>query len=258
MNRSGMKRMTKYYYLEHEDAYEQIEREGKSGWDELHGGTGFIDFSSRDFLIWALDTLQLSPAETNVLEYGCGTGPGACFLASRGYAVDAIDLVPRAIRLARRLAAERGLTIRFAVQDICALATVPPLKRYDLIVDSYCLQSIVLDEDRRKLFAAVRARLKPGGRYLISTAMFEVDRRYDDAIHDEQTGVVYSRLDEVASQHREVEGTVQIAGIWCLPHRRHLKPSELATELQSAGFHVLWQGGQYGGDVICSLRRSDL
>jgi hypothetical protein len=80
-----MKWMTKYCYLEHEDAYEQIEREGKSGWDELHGGTGFIDFSSRDFL-----------------------------------------------------------------------------------------------------------------------------------------------------------------------NRRHLKPIELATELQSAGFHVLWQGGQYGGDVICT------
>jgi methylase of polypeptide subunit release factors len=107
--------VTKYYYLDHENAYEQIEREGKSGWDELHGGTGFEDFSSRDFLGWALDSLQLPPAETNVLEYGCGTGPGARFLAPRGYAVDAIDLIPRATGLARHFAAKRGLTIHFAV-----------------------------------------------------------------------------------------------------------------------------------------------
>src|SRR5207248_753531 len=132
--------------------------------------------SSRAFLGWALDTLQLPPLETRVLEYGCGTGPGACFLAGRGYVVEAIDLIPRAITLARRFAAERGLTIDFAVQDICALAAAPPRQRYDLIVDSYCLQSIVLDEDRRKLFAAVRARLEPAGHYLISTAMFEPER----------------------------------------------------------------------------------
>jgi hypothetical protein len=121
-------------------------------------------------------------------------------------------------------------------------------------VDSYCLQSIVLDEDRRKLIAAVRARLKTDGHYLISTAMFEADRRYDDAIYDEQTGIVYSRLDEVARQYREVEGLVQIAGASYVPHRRHLKPAALAAELQRADFRILCQGGQFGGDVICTRK----
>lgn len=82
--------------------------------------------------------------------------------------------------------------------------------------------------------------------------MLHVDRGYDDAIYDEQTGAVYIRLDDVASQNREVEGAVQIAGTWYLPHRRHLKPAALAAELQCAGFRVVWQGGQYGGDVICT------
>ena len=31
------------------------------------------------------------------------------------------------------------------------------------MVDTYCLQSIVTDADRAHLFAAVRARLEPGG-----------------------------------------------------------------------------------------------
>jgi SAM-dependent methyltransferase len=242
--------MKKYYYPEHADAYRQIERAGKSAWGELHGGSGFEGFPSRDFLARALETLQLPPAETAVLEYGCGTGPGACLIAARGYRVDAIDLIPRAIKLARRFAAERGLTINFRVQDICLLADVPPRKRYGLVVDSYCLQSVVLDEDRTKLFAAVRARLAPGGSYLISTAMYEPDRRYDEP-YDGQTGIVYSRLAGAARRYHRVDGARSIGGSWHVPHRRHLKPEALAAELRRAGFRVLWQGGRHGGDVIC-------
>ena len=115
---------------------------------------------------------------------------------------------------------------------------MPPSKSYDLIVDSYCLQSIVLDEDRRRLFAAVRARLKPTGRYLISTAMYDPARDYaSDGRRDEATGIVHA----------------QDEGAW-VPHRRHLTPDALARELDQAGFQLIWQGGQLGGDVMCALR----
>ncbi|HEY3190404.1 MAG TPA: class I SAM-dependent methyltransferase [Solirubrobacteraceae bacterium] len=248
--------MGTYYYPEHEQAYARIEREGKTGWDELHGGTGFDDFSSRDFLERALEMLRPPPAETDVLEYGCGTGPGACFLAARGFRVDAIDLIPRAIALARRLAAERGLAVDFAIRDVCALADERPEKRYGLIVDSYCLQSVVLDADRARLFAAVRARLKPTGRYLISTAMHDPARRYDvEDVHDERTGCVWSRLGGEAERHRDVAGARRIGGVWHLPNRRHLRPAALRAELAGAGFEVLWQGGHLGGEVICAHAR---
>ena len=247
--------MGKYFYPEHEEAYARIEREGKSGWDELHGGTGFDDFSSRAFLEQALPTLGLRPGGTDVLEYGCGTGPGACFLAARGYRVDAVDLIPRAIELARRFAAKRGLAIEFRVQDMCALADEPPAKRYDLVVDSYCLQSIVTDADRARLFAAVRARVKPGGRYLISTAMYDPERRYEEGedIYDEATGVVLCALEGAAERHRDAEGAVQVGGRCYLLHRRHLKPEALRAELARNGFAVLWQGDRLGGDVICAV-----
>jgi SAM-dependent methyltransferase len=241
----------RYYYPEHEAAYLRIEREGLATWGDLHGGAGFDDFASRDFLERALDVLDLAPAQTRVLEYGCGTGPAACFLAGRGYAVDAIDLIPRAIRLARRFARARGLTVNFRVQDICALADAPPRKHYGLIMDSYCLQSIVLDEDRARLFAAVRNRLTPNGHYLIATAMFEPDRSYDGARYEEETGVVYTPLGGEAGAAPDVDGAVLIGSSWYLPHRRHLKPAALAQELEGAGFRVLHQGGPFGGDVIC-------
>jgi SAM-dependent methyltransferase len=241
----------KYYWEEHEYGYRRAEREGLAGWNELHGGRGFENFSSRAFLEQALPVLDLpaSPAETDVLEYGCGTGPGACFLAARGFRVDAVDLSPTAIKLARRCAAARGLTIRFEVQDVCEVANRPPAKRYDVIVDSYCLQSVVTDEDRARLYAFVRARLKPTGYYLISTAMFDPDRAYEDHDHyDQESGVVYDR---VCGDPDRYEGAVPIDGTWWLPNRRHLTPPALRRELEGAGFRVLWQGGRLGGDVLC-------
>lgn len=242
----------KYYYPEHESAYRQIEYEGKTAWDELHGSTGFDHFAGRNFLERALAELRLPPAQTDVWEYGCGTGPASCFLAERGFAVDACDVVPQAISLARRISSRRGLKVNFQVQDICALADVPSHKRYDLVVDSYCLQSIVLDEDRVKLFAAVRARLKTDGFYVISTAMYEPDRHYGEGLFDEQSGVVYSRLGGGADRFQDIDGAVLIGESWYLPHRRHLKADALARELERAGFRLLYQGGPCGGEIICT------
>ena len=71
----------------------------------------------------------------------------ATFLAARGFVVDAIDISPTAIALARRFAAERGLTISFAVGDIARLE--PTDATYDLVVDNYCLQHLVPDDERR-------------------------------------------------------------------------------------------------------------
>ena len=54
--------------------------------------------------------------------------------------------------MAKRIAAGRGQDIHFEVGDVCEL----PLdgKQYDLIVDSYCLQCIVFDTERERLFSA--------------------------------------------------------------------------------------------------------
>ena len=102
-----------------------------------------------------------STSHPRALEYGCGTGPGACFLACNGYDVEGIDQDATAIKLACQQAETRQLDIRFSVRDICELTCAHP--RYDLIVDSYCLQSIVLDRDRQRLFEVVKSQLLPGG-----------------------------------------------------------------------------------------------
>ncbi len=52
-----------------------------------------------------------------VLDVGCGTGEHALLAAARDLTAVGIDLSPKAIEIARRKAAERGLPARFAVHD---------------------------------------------------------------------------------------------------------------------------------------------
>ncbi|MEV4264403.1 class I SAM-dependent methyltransferase [Kribbella sp. NPDC049584] len=230
----------RYYYAEHQAAYQRLVHEGLTQWSDLFGETDEYDvFPNRPFLEHALTRLKL-PAEPDVLEYGCGTGPAACFLAARGFRVDAIDLIPHAIAMARRFARERGVDVNFRVQDVCVMGAGG--KQYDVVLDSYCLQSIVMDADRANLLAAVRDRLKSSGYYVLSTAMYDPDRVYDNEFrYDATSGICYQAAGPA-------EDAIQLDGTWYLPHRRHLQPAALRAELETAGLCVI---SQDGGDVIC-------
>ena len=104
----------KYYYREHLSGYQRVEREGKNSWGEIQGPPdGFERFSSRPFLEQLLPQLEFDSKLPLALELGCGTGPGACFLAERGFRVHAVDLIPTAIDIARRIAVERNLDIHY-------------------------------------------------------------------------------------------------------------------------------------------------
>lgn len=242
----------KYSYDEHERSYQRIEREGLTTWNQLHGAESFEEFPNRPFLESVLPQLALpSPDEADVLEYGCGTGQVACFLAERGYRVRAIDLSPTAIALARRFATERGLRIEFEVQDVCALAQESPGRRYDLIADSFCLQSIVTDRDRADLLTAIRDRLRPSGFYLISTAMYDGRTYGPEERYDPVSGICELMTPAPADRRATRDSDVCRDGVWYRPHRRHLKPAALREELGRGGFTVIWQGGDFGGDVVC-------
>ena len=255
-------------YRQHLRGYEQIRAAGKTAWAEIHGRSGFEDFASHDFLEAVLSKLRFAKGHPTALELGCGTGPGACLLAQRGFRVDGIDLIPIAIEIARQQARERSLDISYQVMDVVELPHAG--KAYDMIVDSYCLQGIVTDEDREKVFSAVRARLKPDGYYLVSTAMFHEDQLSEDRLVDAEAGIVYNRYggDMLINTQTDIvyvilednsddyEDAIRISGTWHLPHRRHRKPPALRAELEAAGFKVLHQSGEEGGNAICVVKGS--
>ena len=255
----------KYYFREHIDGYARVKAGGQRAWHTIHGGKAFDDFCSRPFLEYALSRLEFAEARPQALEIGCGTGPGACFLAARGFQVDAIDLIPAAIEIAKEVAAERGLDINYQVMDVCELPVEGD--QYDLIVDSYCLQAIVFDEERARVFAAVRERLRPEGYYLVSTAMFDQARFGEETVTDEWTGVVYHRYGErglidpktgiayieLDDPPEQYDPCAEIAGVWYLPSRRHHRPEAMKVELEAAGFTVIYQDEEYGEHLICRL-----
>lgn len=245
-----------YYQDEHESAYRTIEQLGLTQWNDLfdQGSVWSYDnFQNRSFLEHVIQQLDLmAESAPDVFEYGCGTGPAACFLAARGFHVDAIDLIPEAIAIARRMAEERGVRVNFRVADICALASEPASRHYDLVVDSYCLQSIVTDEDRAAIFSAVRTRLKPTGHYLISTAMHGPGRTYEPGTYDASTGICFREVPAGTA----VEHVREINGRWYIPHRRHLSSDALLGELTAAGFQVLsLNRSDDGGNVVCRLNQ---
>lgn len=111
------------------------------------------------------------PAQSTVLDIGCGLGSSAVYLAALGHQVTAIDLSPSAIAKARQKAEQVGVTVEFLVGDALAM----PLKgrRFDFLYDRGCLQHI--SRERWPLYKREVLRLlKPRGRMALEVAQDQV------------------------------------------------------------------------------------
>lgn len=95
-----------------------------------------------------------------LLDAGCGTGEHTLLAAARGADATGVDVSHRAIDLARRKAAERGLDARFEIADALGLARRGWV--FDTVVDSGLFH--VFDEDERARYVtALAAVVRPGG-----------------------------------------------------------------------------------------------
>ena len=259
------------YHRENVARYREMTDRGVSAWAEAkYGGTDYADFSSRGFLEEAMPRLRFDRERPTALELGTGVGPGALFLAAHGFRMHAIDLIPEAIEQARLIASERGLDVRFEVMDVTRIPHDGPA--YDLIVDSYCLQGIVLDADREAVLRAVRGRLDPRGYYLLSTAMYDAARHRpdrqvvepgtgrvfdgydDDCLYDPDTDVCYWPYDGEA----EIDDAITVDGARFFPARRYRDGPRLRKEVESYGFEVLLQAGEWGENLVAVHRGSGI
>ena len=141
---------------------------------------------------------------------------------------------------------------------------------YDLIVDSYCLQGVVLDEDREAVFRAVKARLNVRGYYLLSSAVYDPARhRGDRQVVDRDTGRVFDRYDKGCLYERdtdlyyepyagdaEIDGAITVDGGWFFPFRRYRDGARLREEVEAYGFKVLYQPDEIGGNLVAVHRGS--
>ncbi|MBM9506560.1 class I SAM-dependent methyltransferase [Actinacidiphila acididurans] len=138
--------------------------DGAAYWDRFYADRSrpvpFFAAKPDENLAGYLDGGLIAPGRA--LDLGCGPGRNALFLASRGFAVDALDLSPAALAWAGDRAREAGLDVRFLCGDAFRLAGRELTGPYDLVVDSGCFHH--LPPHRRVSYLALLDRvLAPGG-----------------------------------------------------------------------------------------------
>jgi len=116
--------------------------------------------------------------DMDIFEFGCGTGGTAIAHAPHVRSVRAIDFSTRMLEMARRRATEAGAeNVVFEQGDITSIALEPG--RYDMVLG---LSILHLLKDRQAVIARVFDMLKPGGRFVSSTACLGDSMKWFGAI----------------------------------------------------------------------------
>ena len=126
-------------------------------WDQRYCTAEYI-FGTAPNLFLASQQAAFKPGD-RVLDVACGEGRNSVWLAQQGCEVVGTDVSPLALEKARRLAAERGVTVSWVEGDIRSWEWEPD--RFDAVVCVFI--QFAEPEQRARLFAGFRSTLKPGG-----------------------------------------------------------------------------------------------
>jgi SAM-dependent methyltransferase len=115
-----------------------------------------------ELLVRLVESGRIPPCDA--VDLGCGAGNYAVWLALNGFRVTGIDISPRAIELAGRLAEDRGASCRFVAADLTG-ESVELEETFDFAYDWEVLHH-VFPERRDRYVRNVHRLLRPGGTYL--------------------------------------------------------------------------------------------
>lgn len=130
-------------------------------WDDRYDREDYV-FGTRPNAFLERQAHRLRPGWT-ALAVADGEGRNGVWLAEQGLDVHAVDGSAVAVRKAERLAADRGVSLRTEVADLDAFAW--PEAAYDVVAAIFI--QFAAPEFRSRLFAGMRAALKPGGLLLL-------------------------------------------------------------------------------------------
>ncbi|MEV5410055.1 class I SAM-dependent methyltransferase [Thermopolyspora sp. NPDC052614] len=133
-------------------------------WDERYGSTQRL-WSGDPNAALVEEAAALTPG--TALEAGCGEGADSLWLASQGWQVTAVDFSAQALRRAEAHTPEHlADRITWRQDDVRSWSAEPgdDAAAYDLVTAAFLhFPSVV----RRRVFAALAARVAPGGHLLI-------------------------------------------------------------------------------------------
>ena len=110
-----------------------------------------------------IDFLESHPAG-RAFDIGCGTGTNLITMAEKGWVVDGVEFIAKAVRAARRKIKNRDLPIYIHYADFFSYPILAA--SYDLVLDMGCYHSLP-DEDKRSYEKKIARSLVHGGYYLL-------------------------------------------------------------------------------------------
>lgn len=130
--------------------------------DTVHASPVFATIRDR-----MLEMAEPSPSDRCV-DLGAGTGFLSIPLAQRAGEVLAVDLSPAMLEALSERAAAAGVEIRTQAGDMAGVEL--PAGSVDLVVSAYAMHYLV-NEEKKRLLAAIGQWLAPGGRLVVSDMM---------------------------------------------------------------------------------------
>lgn len=134
---------------------------GPASWDDRYAGDEYLFGTEPNRFLVACRSLLVDGGRA--LCVADGEGRNSVWLASEGFDVDAFDASPVAVEKARRLAAERGVSVRFTVADADSWSW--PESAYDVVAAIFI--QFATPDLRRRMFDRMAQTLRPGGLLLL-------------------------------------------------------------------------------------------
>lgn len=213
------------------------------------------DFDYDAWTKWYLYLVGLvAPGAKDICECGCGTGSVSVRMAKKGYRITGIDLSEDMLRVASDKARAWGVKIRFARQDMRALALPKPVDA--IVCPCDCVNYLTDDRSLNAFLARAFESLKSGGALAFDISnrekllkmgadgLYADDRENETYLwmneYDEKTGTLRMKLTffvrETDGRYRRFEET----------HiQRVYRTEELVNALSRAGFSEI---RVFGGD----------
>jgi SAM-dependent methyltransferase len=113
-----------------------------------------------------VELVEGASAPGQALDLGCGTGTDSIYLAQHGWHVTGVDMVPKALAIARQKAATAGVSPRLLEGDVTRLQDFGVGDGYTLLLDFGCFHT--LPQDRRDAYVrSVSEVAAPGALFLL-------------------------------------------------------------------------------------------
>ena len=186
---------------------------------------------SKEPLPWLTEFVnsQYFVPKCEVIDFACGEGINAVYLAQQGCRVTGIDIAEEAVRKAEELAREAGQNIRFLVGDMIRCPQIPD-GSFDLALACACFGRLIEDELRISFLKETYRVLRRGGYLFFNNGILfkEIELSFPD---------IYEKLKSRDGFNEWIEE--ERRGQYAPPSQRYETRDGYERKLQTVGYRIV-------------------